>query len=93
MSESITSLPGNERRAALFLREDARKIAQRLRAAADRIDYRTGVLADRAERGQGTYGSIPSMVIHELTVELNDTPLTSLIRTASDADIAHAKGD
>jgi hypothetical protein len=93
MTDETKTLPVLERQAVDFLRQDVATLVLRLRALADKIEHDAKHDIDRAEQGNGAYGTAAGIVAHSLAWGLANASIGGLIRTAADADIAHAKGD
>lgn len=82
----------DEQYSAKFLREQVDTVTKRLRALADQIDREAAYQTDDALTGSGQYARVPASLIHTIQWGIANINLTTLIQTAADADIAHAKG-
>jgi hypothetical protein len=78
---------------AKFLREGIARIAADLRRLAEEVE-RTTVGIDRIGRpGRDNYGQVAAEVDHVVSWGFANLKTESLIRSATDADIARAKGE
>lgn len=82
-----------EQHRANFLRESVATRVRRLRNLADRIEQEAERNIKRAEAGSGTYATVAHDAIHEAMWGLANLHLETLASTASEADVAHAKGE
>jgi len=87
----MAEIMSNEQYGAKFMREGVARRVRRLRDLADRIerDGENGIV--RAEAGKGTYGTVASNLLHEVTWGVANLNIETLLATATDADIAHAR--
>lgn len=86
-------MPTNEQYGAKFMREGVAARIKRLRDLADRIENEAESNIQRAERGKGTYGRVVGDIEHEIAWGVANLNMSGLMSTATDADIAHAKGE
>lgn len=93
MSDETKTLPTNEARNARFLREGGAVLVRRLRALADVIEHENERNMAAAESGTSTYGQVVSAIESKLAWGLANMNTGNLIHSATQADIAHAKGD
>lgn len=83
----------NEEWNAKFLRGGIDTIAGKLRELADRIDRTTYGIEHIGQPGRANYGQVVVDVHHELAWGFANLNADNLIRYATDADIARAKGE
>lgn len=83
----------NEEWNAKFLREGIEKIATRLRDLADEVERATHAVDHVGKPGRATYGHAVIEVAHALSWGFANLHADNLVRYATDADIARAKGE
>jgi hypothetical protein len=93
MSDETKTLSGIEQMNAKHLREGTAVLVRRLRALADRIEHEAARNIEQAESGVSTYGQVVMSIEHELAWGFANLSAAQLGRSATEADIAHAKGD
>lgn len=86
-------LKTNEQYGEEGVRRSVATVAQQLRDLARRVEIEAGARADDAKRGTDSYGSVAGSVVHEVQWGVSNMNFDALIRYASDADIAHERGD
>ena len=87
------NMPTNEQNAARFLSERVATTVRLIHELADGIEREAGLSLKDAVAGQGPYAQVAADVIHEITWGVADLHTEMMIRDASDADIAHERGD
>lgn len=93
MSEETKTLPTNEAWNARFLREGGTVLVRRLRALADAIEHENERNMAAAEAGTSSYGQVVSAIDNKLAWGIANLSVGNLVHSATQADIAHAKGD
>jgi hypothetical protein len=83
----------DEEFAVQFLRDGVASRLRRLHSVLDQIAREAEDAISRAEAGHGFYASAVAHMEHGLAWGLANAEQSSLITTAAEADIAHAKGE
>jgi hypothetical protein len=83
----------NEEWSAQFLREGIQKVAANLRDLADRVERATHAVDGVGRPGRPNYGSAAGEVSHTLAWGFANLNVEQLVRYATDADVARAKGE
>lgn len=83
----------NEEYAAKFLRSDVAVRVRRLRFLVDRLEQEAEGNLKLAEQGKAPYARVPSSFMHEMAWGFANLDVASMVTTAADADLAHAKGE
>lgn len=78
---------------AEHLRKGVASRVRRLRDLVDRIEYDAERAIKEAEQGRGTYGQVVGNIDHDISWGIANLQMSTLMSTATDADIAHAKGE
>jgi hypothetical protein len=83
----------NEEWNAQFLREQIRNVAAKLRSLADEVERATYAVDHVGKPGRASYGLAAVEVHHALAWGFANLNADNMIRYATDADIARAKGE
>ena len=85
--------PTDEEYAAKYLRQGVAARVRRLRVLIDNIEQEAERSIGLAERGKTPYSRTAAKFARMLTNGIDNAEVHNLIVLASDADIAHAKGE
>jgi hypothetical protein len=88
-----TTVPTNEQYGAKFLREGVAQRVRRLRLLVDQIEQESERYIQDAEEGAGPYGRAVANIDQLIAWGIANLNMETLAATATDTDIAHAKGD